>query len=203
MSHSLPLVEELVPAPDPWDVAHKLAHLPHLLFLDSADRDSPLGRYSYVAADPAEWIELDAAVCPDPLATLARRLPTTPSPTVPDLPPFQGGFAGLFGHGLCHTLERIARPRFDEFCVPDLAVGRYDRVYSFDHVTRRAWCIGRARSRERPVSFGVEKTRGAHATPLASQHPVPGFPNVTSTFDRPGFEAAVRRVVEYIRAGDC
>ena len=28
---SLPLVEELVPAPDPWDVARRLAHLPHLL----------------------------------------------------------------------------------------------------------------------------------------------------------------------------
>ena len=32
-----PLVEELIPCPDPWDVARKLAHLPHLLFLDSAE----------------------------------------------------------------------------------------------------------------------------------------------------------------------
>ena len=86
----LPLVEELVPARDPWNVARKLAHLPHLLFLDSADRDSPHGRYSYVAADPAEWIELDAADHADPLAALAERLPATPAPTVPDLPPFQG-----------------------------------------------------------------------------------------------------------------
>src|SRR5689334_5105646 len=33
---AVPLVEELTPAPDPWDVARRLAHLPHLLFLDSA-----------------------------------------------------------------------------------------------------------------------------------------------------------------------
>jgi para-aminobenzoate synthetase component 1 len=35
------------------------------------------------------------------------------------------------------------------------------------------------------------------------QHPLPGFPGVTSSFDRTGYEAAVERVVEYIRAGDC
>ena len=49
----LPLVHELIPAPDPWDVAQKLAHLPHLLFLDSSDRHPTRGRYSYVMADPA------------------------------------------------------------------------------------------------------------------------------------------------------
>ncbi len=40
-----PLVEELIPCPDPWDVARKLAHLPHLLFLDSADRSTERGRF--------------------------------------------------------------------------------------------------------------------------------------------------------------
>src|SRR5262245_5362939 len=48
----LPLVEELVPAPDPWEVARRLSHLPHLLFLDSADPHPERGRYSYVTADP-------------------------------------------------------------------------------------------------------------------------------------------------------
>ena len=47
-----PLVVELVPAPDPWAVARRLAHLPHLLFLDSAEQHADRGRYSYVAADP-------------------------------------------------------------------------------------------------------------------------------------------------------
>src|SRR5438067_1502405 len=51
---TLPLVEELVPAPDPWDVARRLAHLPHLLFLDSAEFNADIGRYSYVTADPVD-----------------------------------------------------------------------------------------------------------------------------------------------------
>src|SRR5438093_32524 len=47
-----PLVEELTPDPDPWDVCRRLAGLPRLLFLDSASPHPALGRYSFVTADP-------------------------------------------------------------------------------------------------------------------------------------------------------
>src|SRR3712207_8523408 len=38
---------------------------------------------------------------------------------------------------------------------------------------------------------------------LCPQHPLPGFPGVTSNFDRASYEAAVARAVEYVHAGDC
>src|SRR4029079_16630926 len=38
---------------------------------------------------------------------------------------------------------------------------------------------------------------------LAPQYPLPEFPGVTSNFSREQYEAAVRRGVEYIHAGDC
>src|SRR5882672_10914926 len=50
-----PLAVELIPAPDPWDVARKLAHLPNLLFLDSSERHEQRGRYSYVTAEPTSY----------------------------------------------------------------------------------------------------------------------------------------------------
>ncbi|MCI0701098.1 MAG: hypothetical protein L0241_08445, partial [Planctomycetia bacterium] len=50
-----PLAVELIPAPDPWDVARRLAHLPQLLFLDSAEKHQERGRYSYVAAEPVRF----------------------------------------------------------------------------------------------------------------------------------------------------
>ncbi len=52
---------------------------------------------------------------------------------VPGLPPFQGGAAGLFSYDLCHYLERLPRPRYNDLPIPDLAVGLYDWVISFDH----------------------------------------------------------------------
>jgi para-aminobenzoate synthetase component 1 len=206
---ALPLVEELIPAPEPWEVARRLAHLPHLLFLDSADRDPPFARYSYVAAAPREWIQIDSTTHADPLGMLARRIASEPAPTIAGVPPFQGGLAGLFGYGLCHTLERIPWPRVDEFHTPDLAVGVYDWVISFDHHLGRAWLVSHTGAvREirdllsRPPQTPVIAP-SHHSIIPSFQHPLPGFRGVTSNFDRSGFEVAVRRAVEYIRAGDC
>src|SRR5262245_9518676 len=119
----LPLVEELTPTPEPWDVVRKLARQRGLLFLDSAATDSPHGRFSFVTADPFDWIE-SAAGCSampanppaaDPLQLLGGRLGRFRAETLAGLPPFQGGAAGLFGYDLCHLLERLPRPRHDEF----------------------------------------------------------------------------------------
>src|SRR5207249_1293043 len=88
-----PLVEELSPAPDPWDAARRLAHLPHLLFLDSAASDSPFSRYSFVTADPFDWLQTRGSD-DNPFPRLAERLARWRTETVAGLPPFQGGAAG-------------------------------------------------------------------------------------------------------------
>ncbi len=212
-----PLAVELVPAPDSWAVARKLAHLPHLLFLDSAEKHTDRGRYSYVSADPY-GISSDFAG--------RRQMEMSPRriATLPGLPPFQGGHAGLFGYGLGRLLENIPAARGDEFAVQDLVLGCYDWIASFDHQERRAWLVStgemgaelpkqpeRARSRLRDALAVLRSQQRACAprTPqnrsptLAPQYQLPGFPGVTSNFDRAGYEAAVRRAVEYVHAGDC
>jgi para-aminobenzoate synthetase component I len=147
---SLPLVEELTPMPDPWDVCRQLAYLPHMLFLDSAGGPIRLSRFSYVAAQPFGWLQargndirlngskLEAT---DPFAALHSMLPRYRMISSSALPPFQGGAAGLFGYDLCHHLERLPSPRVDDFATPELAVGFYDWVVAFDHVEQRAWLI--------------------------------------------------------------
>src|SRR5262245_66691078 len=47
-----PVVEELVPAPDPIECCERIEHLPYRLFLDSASTATRLGRYSFLMADP-------------------------------------------------------------------------------------------------------------------------------------------------------
>jgi para-aminobenzoate synthetase component 1 len=145
-----PLALELNQWLDPWDICRQLAHLPHLLFLDSAASHPSLGRYSFIAADPFDWLclrrgrivdEREAHGPIDPFAVLDERLKQWHVETVAGLPPFQGGAAGLFGYDLCHHIERLPRPSCDEFETPDLAVGFYDWVAAFDHIQRRAWII--------------------------------------------------------------
>ncbi|MGL6094334.1 MAG: aminodeoxychorismate synthase component I [Fimbriiglobus sp.] len=213
-----PLVEELLPCPDPWDVARKLAHLPHLLFLDSADRHPERGRYSYVTADPFERFTTRP-----PLSTHWR---PEPAETIDGLPPFQCGLAGLFGYGMGRDFERVPPPRVDEFGVPDVMLCQYDFVVAFDHVESRAWLIttgekhsiwywepADAVSRLKQITewLAAETPPPAMVVPddypmiladFATQYAMPGFEGVTSNFSPAGYRHAVRRAVEYVHAGD-
>jgi para-aminobenzoate synthetase component 1 len=182
-------VEELIPCPDPWGVAQTLADLPHLLFLDSSERHSDRGRFSYVMADPAE---VDVAW---------DRIGSLKMPTRDGLPPFQGGYAGLFSYDLGRWFERIPAPRQDEFGVPDLFVNRYDWVVSFDHTQNRAWII----SKEPPdgrVRELLRRSKSQTAHNRDKMRSGGGRPGVQSNFTRDEYIAAVRRVIEYIRSGD-
>ena len=53
----LPLVEELVPAPDPTLTTERFLGQPHLLFLDSAADPERLGRYSFLSAAPSGIVQ--------------------------------------------------------------------------------------------------------------------------------------------------
>ncbi|MCS7306580.1 MAG: anthranilate synthase component I family protein [Thermoguttaceae bacterium] len=135
-----PVVELLSPQWTPEKVFRRLVELPHCLFLDSAVQHSHLGRYSFVAADPFEYLEVEEGGR-DGLAELAARLESFATPPAPDLPPFQGGAAGLFSYELVRQWERLPKAWWDEFKLPMLAVGFYDVVVAFDHWEGRAWII--------------------------------------------------------------
>lgn len=225
-----PLVVELEHAPDPEEAFVRLAARPHCLFLDSARRDGRLGRYSFVAADPFEYLELPADGAPA-FAQLHALLGGYRTMTIPGLPPFQGGAAGLLSYDLSRQLERLPRPRAEEFRVPGLAVGLYDVVLAYDHQQHRAWIISlglpetdadrrRRRAEERMhqmqslldvsrrrLASGDESAapQGAGALPvsaLAPQFAAGGLPDLTSNFARDDYLKAVGRAIEYIHAGD-
>ena len=237
-----PLVHEIA---GPVRIAEWFARLSPLrgvLFLDSARFDPKLGRYSFLTAEPFERIVcrkgslrvLRQGLRPhtlrniDPFAWLLARLQDWRTQTIPGLPPFQGGAAGLFSYDLCHHVERLPRPRFDEFATPDMVVGFYDWVIAVDHVEDRAWIIStglpehdearriaRARQRIEAVRQWLDgndslpgtrrlQARLARLPPsgLAETHPVPGHPGLLSSFSRSGYLDAVGRCLEYLGAGD-
>ncbi len=222
MSDALPLVEELFPAPDPFEACRRLAGLPYLLFLDSATEDERLGRYSFLAADPPALLRS--------LGAARRLLAPWASPPVPGLPPFQGGAAGYLGYDWGAKLERVPRTRYADGAIPDVMLGVYDWVIAWDHGARQAWIIatglpaqGRARVERaaRRLAFvrerlAVRRAGGqavaSHGTdrstvrrpdrPPAPSYPVPDVPGLRSNFTRAGYLDAVARVIEYVRAGD-
>ncbi len=224
---SVPLVEELENWVEPVDLFSHFSALPHCVFLDSATQHARLGRYSYLAADPFQFVEVPADGS-DGLRLLENLLGAWPCQTISDLPPFQGGAAGLLSYDLAHSLENLPRPRHDEFSTPAMAIGLYDVVISFDHLQQRAWILssgfpepaGNRRHHRAAERLRAAKQRICHlpepnvspaptvaAYPLtgqqlAPQHPTSVAPELTSTFTAAGYQTAVEKVIEYIRAGD-
>src|SRR5439155_484390 len=105
-----PVVEELVPVPDPVRSCELLNDLPYRLFLDSAAQGPRLGRYSFLTADPVAvvWSKGSRTECidfyglegtrhavdGDALDAIRTLLAPHTAEPVPGLPPFQGGAAG-------------------------------------------------------------------------------------------------------------
>ncbi|MEM6329905.1 MAG: anthranilate synthase component I family protein [Planctomycetota bacterium] len=221
----LPLVHELTPAPDAVGVFRRMAALRGCVFFDSARPAGELGRYSFVAAEP--FATIAAAAADDPLRQLDAALGRFRSSPIAGLPPFQGGAAGWLGYELGHSLEALPRPRWDEFCLPDLAAGLYDVVVAFDHLQQRAWVVSqgfpeqaaaarRSRAEARlaetldrlarppaaPFTLHDAAPRELAAAELAPQSPAGERDGVTSDFSREAYLRAVARAVEYIHAGD-
>src|SRR4051794_39833592 len=95
------LAEALAPALDPWELARRLAGRPYFLWLDSALAGGPLGRYSFLTADPFVWLSARGRYVTqagpgavfmsfegDPFAVLGKWLARYPLAALPGLPPF-------------------------------------------------------------------------------------------------------------------
>ncbi|MFM9058937.1 MAG: anthranilate synthase component I family protein [Planctomycetaceae bacterium] len=228
------LVAEAAPGLAPAAVFAALAPLPHALFLDSARTDAPaagtsfrLGRHSFVTADPVH-VERAAATAPaadgvalaGALGRLSALLADLAAPSIPGLPPFQGGVAGFLSYECGLALLGVPTPPGRDPAVPLFSLAVHDVVFAHDHDTGRGWFISqgvpargpaarRARAAERleAVLAAADATRGHRLArsqpghPLPG-HPLPGHPGVTSSHTRDSYLEMVARAIELIRAGD-
>jgi para-aminobenzoate synthetase component 1 len=196
----------------------RFANQPHAALLDSARVMDRFGRYSFLAVDPFSVLEAkDGRVTldgrsfeGDPFEVLRERLAAFPLMHRDGLPPFQTGAVGFLSYDLCHHLERLPRPRADDMRFPDLALGFYDVVAAWDHRDRRAfvlssgWPEPKAAARRKRAIARAEWLAGQLSGQVGEAQPAPrhAAPTIESNFARPAYEAAVRRVIDYILAGD-
>lgn len=138
----LPLVEELFPCPDFEQLFLEFSGDAGLLVLDSARTSSTLGRFSYLMSSPLKRFQIQQAqFSVDPFQRMRQIQEQHSVESIPGLPPFQGGFAGLLSYELGRSWEQFPRAPYDKFQLPDLAVGFYDWVIAWDHSQQRAWLI--------------------------------------------------------------
>ncbi|MCB9642182.1 MAG: aminodeoxychorismate synthase component I [Myxococcales bacterium] len=205
MSHKMPVSREISYL-DPVLYATQWAHHPWTLWLDSASRNDPRGRYSFLAVEPAMTLVLRGDTLTieqegmsrveegDPFEILEDLWRSLQRPCDPELPPFQGGFAGYFSYDLARAVEKLPTWAKDDVGYPEVMLGVYEKVLAFDHATQRCWAF--AKDEQQLISWLEE---------LAPCEP-PSFEGKgltwSSNFTQEAYEAAVSRVIDYIWAGD-
>ena len=219
MSGAPPLVEPLEGLGHPAEVAGRFLDLPWLLLLDSASAGTgapdthALGRFSFLAADPAAVVRSKGRVVQvleggtwhsaagDALDVARGWLGDMAVEPMPEVPPFQGGVAGYIGYDYGAVLERIPPARYDDLAVPDVVLGLYDWVIAWDHQAGMAWLVSlgapargeararRAEERRRMVleRLGSAGSRVARPAAPAGGEPWPRGPaDQASTSDAAG-----------------
>ena len=216
---AVPLVERLEQAANPATLFTRFRSAPYALLLDSAMPHPHLGRYSYLTADPflvlrcrgrRIYLERDGR-CEeaegDPLTLLRDLLLRFATPFLPGLPPFQGGAAGYMSYDLGRLLEPMPALAADDLELPDLSLAFYDWVLVQDGLAGRSWLIatglpqGTADQARRRLKWARERLAEAVVTKEDPVADVEG-PPLRSTFTLEGYLAAVKRIKDYLAAGD-
>ncbi|SDG16817.1 aminodeoxychorismate synthase, subunit I [Limimonas halophila] len=210
MTPDLPLAEP-IPYRDPLDLLAAWGGTPYALLFDSADPADERARYSYLCLDPVETcaVPIDGGTEAGPLAWLDARLRRGRQASRPDLPPFQGGAAGLLGYELGGHLETLPAPAAHGADHPVAALGIYDVVAAFDHTHQRAWLIAtgypetdpaarRARAERRLAALRPHLTEPGAMPAPAALAPLAWESDVAG----PAYRDKVARAIQYIHAGD-
>ena len=126
------------------------------------------------------------------------------------LPPMVAGLFGYLGYDMVRQMERLPHPPVDDLGLPEAVLLRPSLFAIFDNVRDELTLAAPLRDRD-PASVEalLAAARAALAEPLPLAGPAPArsspddpLPEPRSNFTRDGFEDAVRRIQEYIAAGD-
>ena len=174
------------------DAFLRLCERPGCLWLDSSsptrqldEGSPPVGRYSFLTSDPIETIVANPED-PNPWPQLHQLYAALPSNYDPQLPPFQGGIAGLWGYEAINWLESIESPQSDAISVPALSVGLYDWTLATDHLLESSWLICQGRFHENWAErCKLAKQRAKEILDAVTKHP----PNLEKANKRPSVSA--------------
>jgi anthranilate synthase component 1 len=181
--------------------------------LESAEQGQRVGRYSFIGVSPRATLRWSLQDGGDPYAIAAAELAHFSQAPIPDAPPFIGGAVGFFGYDLVRTVEPLQPPRADPLGIPDMALMISDVLVIFDHLKHTVSILANADLSLEPdvdrayaaaaSTIADVRARLAGPVPRPPQHERPRvMPQFESNMTREQFEAMVRRIVEYIHAGD-
>ena len=200
----------------------------HSFLFESVVGGERVGRYSFVGAGP--FLQLDAFdrkivlndggskteyTVEDPLEHLHSMLEQYRAPHLAELPRFCGGAVGYAGYDTVRYTEQLNQPPLNDRNLPDLSFALYDRMVVFDQIQKTIQVVVHADVRKGDLRAAYDAAcRRVDALCVQLDNPtetihladiaLAGDPQIPfrSNFSREGYEAAVEKCKEYIRAGD-
>lgn len=189
-----------------------LRHMDYPVWLDSGKPHSPYGRFDILTAAPSihlcthgsktliayeDGMTQESAICPFQL--LASLLPTQQS-TIDNLP-FCGGALGYFGYDLGRHLEKLPELAHQDIALPDMSVGIYPWAIIQDHEQKAAWLI--TNPAIAPEYDFVKITELVMNKEIKESNGFFCIKRFEKNIDSDEYINAIKRIQEYIVAGDC
>lgn len=202
------------------------AEEPNAFLLESVEGGERAGRYTFLGARPymilrargtqitleegkkKQIIEGSLFKALDSL--LHERKPAQ----VAGLPPFMAGAVGFLAHDAVRQLERLPILAKDDLQLPDAVLMFFNRLLAFDHIRHEIYIVALADvSRQSPRKAyeqalrDIEQIERQLAEPLSRKYLAPAKPKggklkIKNSVTKPRFLATVRKIKEYIVAGD-
>jgi anthranilate synthase component I len=200
--------------------------------LESLEGGERWARYTFLATDPDEVFRYGGRECSrwtketgwqvverdiNPLEHLGRTMRRLPPVEVPGLPRFTGGAVGYLGYDIARNLETLPNAPPDDRDLPDAILMIARTLLVLDNLFNRATVISNVEVP--PDASPAELGRLYHAAearidcwlqwlsepitqqPLEIETPPP-LPEASSVYSDAAFQDGVRRIKEYIAAGD-
>lgn len=195
---------------DPLRAFAPFADEPIVAFFDSASDAGGQARYSYIASDPVRVLRTEWMESANPFDVLEQEISRYNLPRHPNLPPFQTGAAGVLSYDAGRHLERLLAPKTKGQGFPEMVIGLYDTVATFDLQEGKAWILasdiadGDPSLPERlpPEIRAQNMADKIAAAPALNEPDWTSIGTWQNEISRENYEASLDRVINYIQAGD-
>jgi len=205
-----PVIVRLKEAPAAEVLARSFLQDPYPFFLDSAQKDGRLGRFSFVGSRPFLVLRTAGGVTTieeagrierttlSPFGVLRKLLSRFKAPRFEKPVPFTGGAVGYFGYELCHFIEKLPPSVERDLPFPDMHLAFYDHLVAWDSLNGSAYLIAYGENAKEKLKI-LEAKLSSPAAPVES---LAGFRGLQSNFTRDAYICAVEKAIDYIAAGD-
>ena len=192
----------------------KVARRPYSFLLESVEGGERIARYSIIGTEPYEVLKTGpgqphSAV--DPLQPVQDAIAQTKVVAAPEVQRFSGGAVGYLSYEAVDYFERLPSPEADPLALPESVFMLTTTFLVFDHVSNKIRIVSHARldgniDENYAEAVGrIDELARRLAMPLnqSQRRTETASGEAVSNIPREEYDRAVRRIVDYIYAGDC